>query len=312
MRRRSVLALTLAAAALLAPPGNAGSHAKAVKLGTYVWNRPGKLFGEFSGLEVSDDGMTFVSQSDNGHFLSGRFRRDPSGRIVGVQATPMRAELAPDGKPLRKSRTDSEGLAIAPDGTVYMSFEGIQRVLRYDRLGTRATELPRDPDFLKMRVNGSLEALAIAPDGALYTMPEVGPVGEPIQIYRYADGRWTRPFTIDRPDQFRPVGADFGPDGRLYLLERRFLGLFGFASRVVRITLGPRGTPVGSEVMFQSYPGEFDNLEGIAAWRDGQGRIRLTMISDDNRNFFQKTELVEFVVQPDSGHRPRRSARPRS
>ena len=35
--------------------------------------------------------------------------------------------------------------------------------------------------------------------------------------------------------------ADFGPDGQLYLLERDFGWLAGFATRVRRFTLGPDG-----------------------------------------------------------------------
>ena len=31
-------------------------------------------------------------------------------------------------------------------------------------------------------------------------------------------------------------------------------------------------------------------------WRDEAGAIRLTMISDDNFNFFQRTQLVEYTV----------------
>ena len=41
---------------------------------------------------------------------------------------------------------------------------------------------------------------------------------------------------------------------------------------------------------------QFDNLEGIAVWADGQG-IRITMISDDNFLFVQRTELVEYRVR---------------
>ena len=39
-----------------------------------------------------------------------------------------------------------------------------------------------------------------------------------------------------------------------------------------------------------------DNLEGIAVWRDETGSIRLTMISDDNFFFVQRTEIVAYDV----------------
>ena len=35
---------------------------------------------------------------------------------------------------------------------------------------------------------------------------------------------------------------------------------------------------------------------GIAVWEDGQG-IRITMISDDNFLFLQRTELVEYRIR---------------
>lgn len=41
-----------------------------------------------------------------------------------------------------------------------------------------------------------------------------------------------------------------------------------------------------------------DNLEGISVWQDPDGRIRLTMISDDNFMVFQRTEIVEYAVDP--------------
>jgi hypothetical protein len=49
-------------------------------------------------------------------------------------------------------------------------------------------------------------------------------------------------------------------------------------------------------VLLRSAAGTHDNLEGLAVWRDVGGHIRLTMISDDNFRFFQKTEFVEYVV----------------
>lgn len=298
MRRRPVFALILAVALLPVPAGRAQRAEPAVHVGTYVWHRPDRAFGGFSGLELSANGLEFVSQSDRGSIVAGRLSRNPAGAVVGVSAGPITPLRAPDGTVLRPTRRDAEGLAISPSGRVFISFEGIQRVLEYDRIGARARALPRDPAFLRMVPNGSIEALAVDRDGALYTLPEVGPIGRPIPVYRYAGGRWTQPFSISRPDAFRPVGADFGPDGNLYLLERRFSGLFGFSNRVLRVDIGADGRPTGAEVLFQSAPGQFDNLEGLAVWKDARGRIRLTMISDDNFFFLQRTEFVDYLVVP--------------
>jgi len=50
------------------------------------------------------------------------------------------------------------------------------------------------------------------------------------------------------------------------------------------------------EVLLETTPLQYDNLEGIAVWQDAQG-IRLTMISDDNFLFVQRTEVVEYRVR---------------
>jgi len=138
----------------------------------------------------------------------------------------------------------------------------------------------------------------MAPDGALYTMPErSGGASRPFPVYRYRDGEWTRPFSIPRRGPFLPVGADFGPDGRLYLLERHLGGISGFLSRV-------RSFRIDGDLLLDERPvletsaGQHDNLEGIAVWKDKGGHIRLTMVSDDNFFILQRTELVEYRLEP--------------
>jgi hypothetical protein len=135
--------------------------------------------------------------------------------------------------------------------------------------------------------------------GTLYGVPErSGGLTEPFPVYRYRDGVWDVPFSVARRGEFLPVGADVGPDGLLYLLERRFLGVFGLQSRVRRFAVD--GDGIGQEqTLFETLPRTHDNLEGIAVWRDAQGFIRLTMISDDNgRAPLQRTEFVEYRVLP--------------
>ncbi len=137
-----------------------------------------------------------------------------------------------------------------------------------------------------MQRNSSLEALAIDGNGWLYTLPErSGAEDAPFPVWRFRNGKWDQPFDLPRRGAFLPVGADFGPDGKIYMLERRFSGILGFASRVRRLTLGPDGV-IDEQTVLESPTGRHDNLEGLAVWRDQAGAIRLTMISDDNFRFF--------------------------
>lgn len=146
-----------------------------------------------------------------------------------------------------------------------------------------------------MQANSSLEALAIDHRGWLYTLPErSGQLTRPFPVYRFDGTRWAQPFSIPRSGGFLPVGADFGPDGKLYLLEREFSG-FGFRSRVRRFAVSETGIGPG-ETLLSSALARHDNLEGIAVTRTGTGEIRLTMISDDNFRVFQRTEIVEYLV----------------
>ena len=45
-----------------------------------------------------------------------------------------------------------------------------------------------------------------------------------------------------------------------------------------------------------SHLARHDNLEGLAVTRAATGQIRLTMISDDNFNPFQRSEIVEYLL----------------
>jgi len=263
--------------------------------GSLTWALSEPRFGGLSGLELSEDGTRFTALSDRGRLYSGRIsRRD--GKLSGVDAVSGTRLHDTEAKPLAGALNDSEGLAIRGDGRLYISFEAYHRVWTYSAPGSEAAWLPRHKAFKALQRNSSLEALAIGPGGTLYTLPErSGQLDRPFPVYRYAGGNWTQPFTLPRRDMFLPVGADFGPDGRFYLLEREFTGIFGFRTRVRRFNFGPDG-PVDEEVLLTTRAGRHDNLEGLAVWRDAAGTIRLTMVSDDNFRAFQRTEFVEYTV----------------
>ena len=268
---------------------------QAVFVGSYTWERGDKAFGGFSGIEVAADGIGFTLLSDRAAILRGNLTRK-DGAITGAKGGAVIRLKDSKGKPLTGGNRDSEGLAIGRDGSLYVSFEGNTRVVRHATPESPAELLPRPEAFGALRNNAALESLAIDDAGALSTMPELSSaVTVPFPVYRFRAGVWDQPFAIPRSGVFLPVGADFGPDGRLYILERGFTVL-GFASRVRRFDVD--GDRLGREVtLLQTATGTFDNLEGLAVWRDETGAIRLTMISDDNFKFFQVTQFVEFRVE---------------
>jgi len=289
MRCRPVLAIALALAAGVARAETA------TFLSRYVWTDPAKRFGGLSGLEMTPDGSRFWVLGDTGTIGTGTFRRDASGLIAGVNLDSYGPLLYSNkGLPLPESHSDAEGLALAADGRLYASFEIYTRVRRILPDPFRTGYLPDNPPFKRMQLNKSLEALAIAADGSLWTLPEhSGALDRPFPVYRFRHGAWDQPFSIPRRGDFVPSGADFGPDGRYYLLERDFQGILGFRSRVRVFTF--QGDRIASEeTLIETKAPVFDNLEGLAVWRDPGGAIRLTMVSDNNFNPLQRTELVEY------------------
>ena len=263
-------------------------------VGAFAWRMDDPNFGGLSAIELADNGLSFLALSDRGAWTRGQITRDSEGRIMAVDARPMRFLRGRFEAPLEAGRNDSEGLAVAADGTVFVSFENVARVLRYDSIDGPAQNLITPREFGRMQRNSALEALAIGPDGTLYTLPErSGELERPFPVWRYRDGGWDQPFDLRRDGGYLAVGADFGPDGRLYLLERELHGLAGFSSRVRSFAISD--TELSDErTDLETQPGQHDNLEGISVWRGPDGAIWVTMLADDNFNFFQSTEIVEY------------------
>ncbi len=269
--------------------------AEATLLSSYSWNNPDPAFGGFSSIHISNQGRTFLATSDKASFLSGQIIRknDKIIKITEQNLTPLHNATK---KPLKGKHADSEGIALHPDGRIFVSFEGNHRIRVYHNRYATAKWVPKHPDFKSMQDNSSLEALAIDDLGQLYTIPErSGQKNKPFPVYRYNGQKWDKDFSIPRRGEFLVVGADFGPDGKFYLLERHFQFPIGFITRVRRFSLSSHGFH-SEKVIIESSLGAHGNLEGISVWQDDQSRIRVTLIADDNFKFFQRTQLVEYVV----------------
>ncbi len=290
MPSRLRLALIAGGMALLSSIATAQT---AQYISSYTWNDPAEGFGGFSGIEISEDGRTFTTIGDRGAIITGQFERN-AAQISGVVSTIQKLKDT-KGHALTKFRSDAEGLAIRADGRIFISFEQFHRIWTYRNPESEAAWIPRHADFEHLKNNGGLEALAIDPDGTLYALPETSHSGV-ITIYRYRGGVWDATYQIPRVDAFKAVGADFGPDGKLYLLERALTSVFGFQTQVRRFDI-KAGRIGKGDLVLRTNAGTHDNLEGLSVWRDDTGDVRLTMISDDNFNILQRTEFVEYRLQ---------------
>lgn len=289
LTRRQILTLSAAsAAAALLPAAPARAVAERPDR-LFRWHGGGPFFGGFSAIELSTDRSRALFQSDRGFIVRARLVRDAEGAIVDIEKIEHFQLRNPEGDILRGWRADSEGMDQRPDGSLYASFEGGGgRVFHYPDEQGPATALPRADSWRRLTGNQSLEALAVDAAGVVYTLPEA-PLDGSFPLYRL-DRRWEVAALLPERDDFRPVGLDFGPDGNLYLLERKFRLAF-FANRISRLRPGAWDQP---ETLAQTAMGTLDNHEGISITQDAAGQLWATTVSDDNQSRFQRTEIAEY------------------
>jgi hypothetical protein len=268
-------------------------------LGTFVWTSGDAKFGGWSGFDLMPDGVTFRTVSDTGLTVAGQLERDAEGRVTGVAAGAMEPLRGDEAEELAIPVRDAEGLALGPEGSFAVSFEGsgrTARVAEYTSAAAAAVILTDGFDLSALGENRGIEALARADDGTLVAISEAAPgLFGGHRVYVGHGTEWSQPFDLAVDGTWRVTGADFGPDGYLYVLERDFWPLLGFRSRVLRMRMTPDGL-MDSAVVFETTVGVHDNLEGIAVWSAVDGSLRMTMISDDNFRRSQRTELVDYVI----------------
>jgi hypothetical protein len=260
-------------------------------------------FGGFSGLWRSGDGQKLVAITDVGSWLMADVASS-NGRPAGL----VNAEiLNAAGKPLRKTRSfDTEALAIV-DGTAWIGVERTHEILRFDwaRSGmmARGQSVPVPPAVKRLPSNKGLEAIGIAPAGlaiagAVVAIAErSGAVDAPTSGWIIGGAR-PGSFQVLRKDGFDVTDLAFLPGGDMVILERWYQPWRGVAFRLRRI----RGAGIrpdallDGETLFEADMGyEIDNMEGLAIHSEN-GQTILTLISDDNFSFIQRTVLLEFAL----------------
>ena len=250
----------------------------------------------------------FLAVSDAGDWVRIALTRGPEGRIAGASAAagPIDADIR--GRLRDKGDVDAEAVALEPGGTALVAFERRNRILRFDRAGRRMGALELPIPLAELRRNKGLETVAVSPaasplGGAAITIAErsIDRAGDVFAAILNGPGRGV--FKVRRTDGFDVTDAAFLPGGDLILLERLYRGRLSLRVRMRRVPGRAirRGARVdGTVIMEAGLASEIDNLEGLTVHEDERGTV-LTVVSDDNASFLQRTLLLEFLLPEGAG-----------
>ncbi len=270
--------------------------------------------GGLSALLISDDGRRLIATTDRGRWFTATLRYDAAGRLAGIAEAHLAPMTGASGKRLRGRMRDAEALALTSGGALLVGLEQKHRILRYsppagvaifeldaDALAQLQPQIVARPQGLKGRdANQGVEALATLADGRVLAIAEGDTDNDaPTPGWLFDGDRELGRLGYARAHFFRATGATRLPGGDLLVVERRFTIFGGFSALIRRIaapTIQP-GAPLNGPVIGELvWPATVDNMEGIAARRDGTGETLIYLISDDNFRSFQRTLLLMFAL----------------
>jgi hypothetical protein len=269
-------------------------------------------FGGISSLVMEPDGRGFIAISDRGSWITGRFT-EANGVLAGIEAARITPMLGPSGRRLKETRYfDTESLARA-GRTLYVGVERANDILQFDLgagpnpLGVARGRPIAVPQGLKqLRRNAGIEALGVIPAGsphagALLALAEKAPEAErsgnnPGFITGPGGGR----LSVRKIGDFDITDLAFLPRGDLLILERRFVPLFGLGFRIRRVALAAirPGALLDGEVLIEAdLAQQIDNMEALGLNQAPDGRVILTLMSDDNFSLLQRNLVLRFAMR---------------
>ena len=263
-------------------------------------------FGQLSALRFLTPGGDFLAVADHGYWLTGTIARNAEGAPLNVENVRMQPMAGADGKPLaEKEQKDAEGLDVS-DGVATVAFEREARVSEYrldpDGIGTPLQDL----DFViprhELRYNQGIETVVRAHPNGIHEGARIV-IGER-SIDRNGDifaaiieGPDKGVFKVRRTDSFDITDAALLPNGDILLLERRVSKVLGVGMRLRRIygeTVRKGALADGPVLMEADLGYHIDNMEGVDVWQREDGATIVSLVSDDNQSFLQRTLYLEF------------------
>jgi hypothetical protein len=210
----------------------------------------------------------------------------------------------------RKFARDAEAIYIIERGGepvgVRVGFENLTRVADFDLVEgvpEGAAHEVTIPEWLsETRTNESLEAVCIAPPSS----PIAGStllVTEDVDAQDGQHSAWLLGHNDKGPLSYavspgvNPTDCAFLPNGDLLVLERgtALLSFTMLLKRVPAADVKP-GAMMEGEVLLAAAGGDIDNMEGLAVHTSPDGETRITLVSDNNFNDWERTLLLEFAL----------------
>ncbi len=277
-------------------------------LGGLVLESDDEDFGGISGIRMLSDDGDFLAVTDRARWIKGRIVSDGTRpvRLDSVTIAPM---LDRGGQLMHAGKSfDTEALARGKDGEVYVGIERVHRVVRFDfakhGFAARARDVNVPPGMRTLPRNQGIEGLVYVPQdrplgGSLLAFSERGlDADENIRAF-ILGGQAPGEFSVRRIGDFSIVDAAPVPDGDILILERSFGILRGLGARIRLIRLADikPGATVDGPVLIEADGGhQIDNMEGIATERGANGETIITIVSDDNFIWLQRTLLLRFAL----------------
>jgi hypothetical protein len=249
--------------------------------------------------------------SDRGRFLSGQLIYDEAQRPLTLVGVSIDAIQNSRGVILPRPYTrDAEALTIiereGEAAAVRVGFENLTRVADFDLIDGRPQGAAREvtiPEWLTdTRTNSTLEAVCIAPPaspiaGSTLLLTE-GIVDDDGLHSAWLLGRNDRgPVSyLSSPDK-NPTDCAFLPNGDLLVLERgtALLSFNMTLKRVAAADVKP-GAHMEGEVLLESSGSDIDNMEAVAVHTAPDGSTRISLVSDNNFNDWERSLLLEFSL----------------
>ena len=249
----------------------------------------------------------YLAVTDVGDWVRLDVARDARGRLASATARAGPIATRVRGRSRDKSDIDAESVRLLPGGDALVAFERRNRVERYAPDGRLKAALPLPIPARELRRNQGLETVALAPvvsplGGATLVIAERSLDAAGDIFGAVLSGPRRGVFKLRRSDGFDVTDAAFLPGGDLVVLERAYDGRLSLRVRVRRIAgtaIRPGARLDGPVLMEAGLASEIDNLEGLAVHEDARGTV-LTLVSDDNGRFYQRTLLLEFALRADA------------